>query len=495
MSDKEYVATIKQICEFLQSDPTPDVIQGLRDSFSNLSMHLKAGPFLEVFETTISNIPFGALFSLLAAPDNKLIVSVADVTGQLLNPVTWTMIHQTFEDYIIQGLAHPHSTFSEHYGPHLWKCLEGKSDTDTTKLIKRVLVHLFNVGMAKDYLFSKDSLKVVSSLLSGNESQRFRVYDVVTAAIGRSDDIFEFLCQKGIIDAFVKEGDSDDILAVMNWHELLPILCTSKFAYDYFSLQGIFSRSLQQLHSDDAGTASAAYSLLQVSTLKLFSRMVDAQGANPAEFLAEYDIAPVLGRLILTEGSESELKSTAIRCLGAIGNNTGALEHLAAEKTALEALVDTYGRSIGYQRVEYLQTIACIFGHAPQPTNTTSQACYELYSRLAQGNFLVSVTQEIMKGFEESCVAGFAVIQKMAGHAWGVREIASSKTVVNFLLTRDSSRVKTAQQWQFSAVQAIAEAKDAQGAFDSDDYSRITRYVKEGPYYVDSTPQVALGSS
>ncbi|KAJ2499506.1 hypothetical protein GGI11_007953, partial [Coemansia sp. RSA 2049] len=110
MSDKEYVATIKQICEFLQSDPTPDVIQGLRDSFSNLSMHLKAGPFLEVFETTISNIPFGALFSLLAAPDNKLIVSVADVTGQLLNPVTWTMVHQTFEDYIIQGLAHPHST-------------------------------------------------------------------------------------------------------------------------------------------------------------------------------------------------------------------------------------------------------------------------------------------------------------------------------------------------------------------------------------------------
>ncbi|KAJ2510170.1 hypothetical protein H4217_007997 [Coemansia sp. RSA 1939] len=495
MSDKEYVATIKQICEFLQSDPTPDVIQGLRDSFSNLSMHLKAGPFLEVFETTISNIPFGALFSLLAAPDNKLIVSVADVTGQLLNPVTWTMVHQTFEDYIIQGLAHPHSTFSEHYGPHLWKCLEGKSDTDTTKLAKRVLVHLFNVGMAKDYLFSKDSLKVVNSLLSGNESQRFRVYDVVTAAIGRSDEIFEFLCQKGIIDAFVKEGDSDDIMAVMNWHELLPILCTAKSAYDYFSLQGIFSKSLQQLNSNDAETASATYSLLQASTLKLFSRMVDAQGVNPAEFLAEYDIAPVLGRLISTEGSESELKSTAIRCLGAAGNNAGALEHLAAENTALEALADTYGRSIGHQRVEYLQTIACIFGHAPQPTNTTSQACYELYSRLAQGKFLVSVTQEIMKGFEESCAAGFAVIQKMAGHAWGVREIASSKTVVNFLLTRDSSRVKTAQQWQFSAVQAIAEAKDAQGAFDSDDYSRIARYVKEGPYYVDSTPQVALGSS
>ncbi|KAJ1771616.1 hypothetical protein IW140_001965 [Coemansia sp. RSA 1813] len=495
MSDKEYVATIKQICELLQSDPTPDVIQGLRDSFANLSIHLKSGPFLEVFETTISNIPFAALFSLLAAPDNKLIVSVAEVTDQLLNPVTWSMVHQTFEEYIIQGLAHPHPTFSAQYGPHIWKCLEGKSDTNATKLAKRVLIHLFNVGMATDHLFAKESLEVVNAILSGSESQRFRVYDVIAISAGKSDDIFVFLCQKGIIDTFVKEGDSDDILAVMNWHELLPILCASAAAYTYLDSLGIFSRLLQQLDLSDTEATIATDSLARVSALKLFSRMVDAPGIKPTEFFVKYDIAPVLGKFISPEGSEAELKSTAISCLGTIGNNTAALEHLAAEKTALDALVETYSRSIGQLRVECLQTIACIFGHAPQPTSTSSQACYELYSRLAQGKFLVSVTQEIMKGFEESCIAGFAVIQKMALHAWGVREIASYKTVVNFLLTRDSSRAKIAQQWQFSAVQAIAESKDAKGVFESDDYSRLHRYVKEGPYYISTTPQVALKSS
>ncbi|KAJ2384199.1 hypothetical protein GGI23_006985, partial [Coemansia sp. RSA 2559] len=208
-----------------------------------------------------------------------------------------------------------------------------------------------------------------------------------------------------------------------------------------------------------------------------------------------YDIAPVLGKFISLEGSEGELKSTAISCLGMIGNNTAVLEYLAAEKTALGALVETYGRSIGQLRVECLQTIACIFGHSPEPTSTSSQACYELYTQLAQGKFLASVTQEIMKGFEESCVAGFAAIQKMAMHAWGVREIASYKTVVNFLLTRDSKRVKAAQQWQFSTVQTIAESKDARSVFAPDDYSRLTRYAKEGPYYVNTTPQVAMESS
>ncbi|KAJ2438400.1 hypothetical protein IWW46_004905, partial [Coemansia sp. RSA 2440] len=78
MSEKEYVKNIKLICELLQSDPTPGVILKLRESFETLSKQLKAGPFLEVFEATLSNIPFSALFSLLAAPDNKLIVTVAE---------------------------------------------------------------------------------------------------------------------------------------------------------------------------------------------------------------------------------------------------------------------------------------------------------------------------------------------------------------------------------------------------------------------------------
>ncbi|KAI9506778.1 26S proteasome non-ATPase regulatory subunit 5 [Coemansia spiralis] len=512
MSDKEYVATIKKICSLLQSDPTPEVIQSLRDAFANLSIHLKAGPFLEVFETTLSNIPFAALFSLLAAPDNKLIVAVAEVAGQLLKPVTWAMVHQTFEEYIIQGLAHPHPVvkclvlnqflkceqktdpFSAQYSPYIWKCLEGKSDTDATKLAKQVLIHLCETGMDMDYLFAESSLDAVRAVLEGDESQRFRVYDVVAVAVGCSDDVFELLRQEGIVDTFVKEGDSDDALAVMNWHELIPAVCTSEAAFSYLDSVGVFTNALSQFTADES-SLDATHSFTRVSLLKLFSRMVDAQGINPAEFLVKYDIAPTLGKLISESSSETDLQSTAISCLGAIGNNTAALEHLATEKTALTALVEAYNGSISGMRVNCLQTIACIFGHLPEPTKTSSQTCYELYTQLAQGKFLVSVTQEIMKGFEESCVAGFAVIQKMALHAWGVREIASYKNVVNFLLTRDPSKGKTAQQWQFSTIETIVESREAKDAFDSDAYSRLTKYVKEGPYYVSTMPQVAIKSS
>ncbi|KAJ2333826.1 hypothetical protein GGI00_002137 [Coemansia sp. RSA 2681] len=511
--DKDYQKTIKQICILLQSEPTTDVIQGLREAFENLSKQLKAGPFLEVFETTLSNIPFAALFSLLTAPDNRLVVTVSEVSSQLLKPVTWAMVHQTFEEYIIQGLDHPHPVvkclvldqflkcdrdtepFSPKYGQHIWMCLESKNDTDATKLAKQVLEHLCAVGMATEHLLTGESIGAVKQLLaSGGESQRFRIYDVIAAVSAKSDAIFELLRREGIIDMLLKESSADDVLVVMNLYELLPTLCATSASFEYVDNAGVFVNALACIDKakDDS---SVMGSLLRVAGLKLFSRMVDAKGVRPAAFLERYPIAPRLGEMMLATEASGELTTTAINCLGAIGNSAEALEYLAGEKTALAALASVYDRSLGQLRVECMKAIACIFGHSASPSKAGSQACYELYERLADGKLLMSLVKEIMKGFEETCVAGLAVIQKMALHAWGVREIASHQNALNYLLMRDSSRGRLAQQWQFAAIESIAKSERAESEFDAATLAQIRKYVKDGPYYVSSAPQVALGSS
>ncbi|KAJ2352795.1 hypothetical protein GGF43_003661 [Coemansia sp. RSA 2618] len=481
MSEKEYAKNIKLICELLQSDPTPGVIQGLRDAFETLSKQLKAGPFLEVFEATLSNIPFSALFSLLAAPDNRLIVTVAEVTGQLLKPVTWPMVHQTFEEYIIQGLAHPHPVVKALVLRQFLKC-EQKADP------------LSSIGMVMDYLLSEESVLAIKTLLSGNESQRFRVYDVVAAAIKDADSAFEFFRQEGVVDLLIKEGSANDVLVAMNFYELVPSLCESSVPFEYLEAAGVFKDVLEQVYqakTDDSATSS----LLRLSALKLFSRMADAKGVSPAKFYAKYAIVPELAELVLLPEPRSDLKVTAITCVGTIGNNPDALEYLASEKTALDALVTVYNTSIGQLRVECLRAIACIFGCSDAPSSTASQVCYELYAKLDEGKFLVGLTKEIMKGFEESCIAGLAVIQKLALHAWGLHEIASYQNIVNFLLMRDSSRVKVAQQWQFAVIESIVKAPAAKSEFDDETLARLTRYTREGPYYAAPTAQVAIESS
>ncbi|KAJ2692785.1 hypothetical protein H4R19_006097, partial [Coemansia spiralis] len=122
MSERGHAQDIRVICDLLRSEPTADVIQALRVRFGNLSKHLKAGPFMEVFEAILASIPFSALFSLLTVPDNKLIVTVAGVTGQLLKPVTWPMVHETFEAYIVQALNHPHPAVKTLVLNQLLKC-------------------------------------------------------------------------------------------------------------------------------------------------------------------------------------------------------------------------------------------------------------------------------------------------------------------------------------------------------------------------------------
>ncbi|KAJ2495901.1 hypothetical protein GGH96_006181 [Coemansia sp. RSA 1972] len=480
MSEKEYVKNIKLICELLQTDPTPGVILKLREAFETLSKQLKAGPFLEVFEATLSNIPFSALFSLLAAPDNKLIVTVAEVTGQLLKPVTWPMVHQTFEEYIIQGLAHPHPVVKALVLRQFLKC-EQKADP------------LCDIGMAMDYLLSEESVSAIKTLLAGNESQRFRVYDVVAAAIKDSDSSFEFFRQEGIVDLLLKEGSAKDVLVAMNFYELVPTLCESSVPYEYIEAAGVFKgvlEQVQQAKTDDSVTSS----LLRLSALKLFSRMADAKGISPASFYGKYAIAPELAELVLLPEPRSDLKITAITCVGTIGNNPEALEYLASEKTALEALVTVYNTSIGQLRVECLRAIACIFGYSTTPSGAASQICYELYAKLDDGKFLVGLTKEIMKGFEESCVAGLAVIQKLVHHAWGLHEIASYQNIVNFLLMRDSSRANVAQQWQFSVIESIVKAPEAKSEFDDETFARLERYAREGPYYAVATARVAVES-
>ncbi|KAJ1952912.1 hypothetical protein EC988_003299 [Linderina pennispora] len=509
---KPYEETIKRICSLLQSEPTPDVIQGLRDSFDLLNRQLKAGPFLEVFEATLSNIPFSALFSLLAAPDNKLIVIVSELTGQLLRPVTWSMVHQTFEEYIIQGLDHPHpdvkclvlnqflkcdlstDPFSPSYGPHIWKCLAGKQDSESIKLTKRVLAHLCRCPQGMDYLFTDESMKGVRKLLAGKEEERFRTYDVIVAAVGGSDSAFEFFKQEGIVDMFMNEGRSKDILVIMSFYEQLPDICATTAPFEYMDEQGVFQRALENL--SDTADEGVTGSLLRTASLKLFARMVDAKGLDPQQFLERYPVATVI-REIIEDHSHSRYDSTvtAINCLGAIGNNPAALEYLAEEDKALAALASLYNSSTGELRIECLKAIACIFGHSQAPTSTASQACFDLYMRLCDGKFLSSLVKEIMKGFEESCIAAFAVIQKMASHAWGVREIASVQNILSFLLTRDPSRGKTVQQWQYSAIESLAAATEAKASFDEETYKRLQKYVNNGPFYVESVPRVAMATS
>ncbi|KAJ1935122.1 hypothetical protein FBU59_005484, partial [Linderina macrospora] len=384
--------------------------------------------------------------------------------------------------------------FSPSYGPHIWKCLEGKNDNESIKLTKRVLVHLCRHTQGIDYLFTDESMQVVKKLLAGREEQRFRTYDVIVAAVGGNESAFEFFRQEGIVDTFMNESRSKDILVTMNFYEQLPDLCATAAPFEYMDEQGVFQKALENLQ--DKSDAGVTGSLMRTASLKLFARMVDAKGLVPQQFLEKYPVAAAV-REIIEEHSASQAGSTvtAINCLGAIGNNPAALEYLAKEDKALGALASLYSSSSGALRVECLKAIACIFGHSQTPSEATSQACYDLYMRLCDGKFLSSLVKEIMKGFEESCVAAFAVIQKMAAHAWGVREIASVQNIVSFLLTRDPSRGKTVQQWQYSAIESLAAAPEAKASFDEETYQRLQRYVNNGPFYVESVPRVAMATS
>ncbi|KAJ2726570.1 hypothetical protein GGI07_000512 [Coemansia sp. Benny D115] len=522
--EKDYEKTVGQICELLQTDPTPKTIKDLRDAFDELRKQLVAGPFLQVFETTLSRIPFSALFSLLAAPDNKLIVSVAEVTRLLLRPVAWSIIHKTFEEYIVQGLKHPHrdvrylvleqfikykdksEPLSVEYGPHIWLCLRGKVENDTTLIAQKVLSNLYNEGVGTEYLFSEKCKSAIATVLSGDELQRFRVYNVMADARLRHYTQLDPFIECGIMDAFMKEGSPDDLLVACNYYETLSALCENRACYSYFAGQGVFVSAFDVFVAAK-DPSQEDRTILGIAVIKMFTRLAGSCGIQMETFFKKYPLIRDLGQLVREDGDPmNRLKKVSIACLGAIGYNPLLLIHLAKEKAALDALVSGYKSSVGEMRVCYLQAFSCIFGHPEERTTRESvvveveatkcsQICYELYMDLGGGELLAGVTKEIMKGFEDSCVAGLSVLQKLALHVWGVREMANHQNIVNFLLLRNASRSREVQQCQYATVKSFVNAYPAKEAFDEDTYGRLVKYVREGPYFANAVPQVALESS
>ncbi|OMJ20213.1 hypothetical protein AYI69_g6302 [Smittium culicis] len=181
----DYNDTIKQICELLQSGTTPEAIKQLAEQFDMLSSFLTN------------------------APDNKLIVSVVNVTEKLLDPVTWDMIQEKFD-------------FSNEYPSYIWACLKEPIDSELVQETSKALLSLSNYENFTEKLFDESSMEVIKSVLNMDASHRYLVYDIFINSIIQFEDSASFYEKESLISQIPLDISSNDPLIVLNALELIP---------------------------------------------------------------------------------------------------------------------------------------------------------------------------------------------------------------------------------------------------------------------------------
>ncbi|PWA03083.1 hypothetical protein BB558_000761 [Smittium angustum] len=484
--ENDYNQAIFDVCDLLQNATTPEAIKQLIEAFNKLTGFLKAGPFLEIFEAILTNISFAALFSLLAAPDNRLIVSVVDLTERLLQPVTWDMIHEKFEEFIIIGLEHPHPRFNPMYSTYIWSYLKGETDSELTTYASNVLNILSKYPKGIDELYTESSLTNIRSLLNMDTSHRFLVYEIMSSSILNSPNAVEYFKQEGLLEKFVAEFQNDDPLALINAMELVPVTCKSEDFSEYLVTTPILSKISHLISPGEP-----EFDFLKSAALKTFSRLSDSKGLNYSQVCIEHSFFKKIVEC-MEQSNDTTLKLTTIECLGILGFNPDVLRFLSKEKLVINAFTSIFESSAGSARVECYKTLSCILEKTPPIEEDISEINHNIYISIKGGNLLPILVRSSMEVFQDVSFSALSVLQKLGLYKWGQRELSQSQQFTNLILdtSRDSLFIK---ELKLSIASSIVASSSFLEMFPEDSALKLKR-LASGKATESAAPQVALDS-
>jgi len=192
------------------------------------------------------------------------------------------------------------------------------------------------------------------------------------------------------------------------------------------------------------------------------------------------------------------IKITTINVIGVIGSNPRGIKLLkfGVSPNILNKFMDLYHNSVGDIKIACLQTISCLFGASEIPTQELSDITYQVYLQIGgTPTPLFTLISYAKQTLEDLRISSFAIMQKMALHPWGQTEMTSSREFIDYILNRTTETTKLGKEWKFTIVQTLVKAHNAENIIPPNVFDRLTRYLREGPFYVRTEAAVAFESA
>jgi len=108
---------------------------------------------------------------------------------------------------------------------------------------------------------------------------------------------------------------------------------------------------------------------------------------------------------------------------------------------------------------------------------------------------LFTLISNAKQTLEELRIVSFAIMQKMALHPWGQTEMTISREFIDYILNRSTETTKLGKEWKFMIIQTLVKAPNAENIISSNIFDRLTRYLREGPFYMRNEAAVAFANA
>ncbi|RUS30362.1 proteasome non-ATPase 26S subunit-domain-containing protein, partial [Jimgerdemannia flammicorona] len=251
-----------------------------------------------------------------------------------------------------------------------------------------------------------------------------------------SAEAFERTEAAGLLDGVVGEIKSHDLLVKLNAMEMIAQLAITQSGYTFLERSGVIGELAEVLRAED--DADVAVTLVKCAALKFFGALA---GVEDVDFAAVQESHAVFKQITLHLDSRNmEVKITTLAVVGLIGSTPRGLRLLHEQKATprlLDAFVGAYRPAVGDVRIAALQALSHLLRGGEYVTPEISDITESLYREL-RGNptTIDSLLTHAKSPVEDLRVAAFSVIEAVAGHPWGRKELAGSKTFVDWIFNR-----------------------------------------------------------
>ncbi|XP_053603779.1 26S proteasome non-ATPase regulatory subunit 5 [Plodia interpunctella] len=363
------------------------------------------------------------------------------------------------------------------------------ADTDITVANRAILI-TSNLPF-EAYPKALSEMKIA---LDDSVSSKCNAYEVVVNISCKSVELFKICIDLGYYDFMLAELNTDDVLYQMNILELLSTLAVKPHGINYLVKNGALQK-IAELIADLPNNPLGG--LLTPGYMKFFGCIAHHY---PKEIFEKYPV--LLDTLFesLQSGDQSTLP-VVIDTLGFVGCTIEGKLCLAAQGSKFTQAVDKVAQLIRNSTNDIKERALYCFANlisvdkdpkAPRGgpidhrvTLMTREWFRVLSTRPASMETLFGICKN---PFPDIRLAAFTLLNAVCQHQWGEELVAREAGFVEYLLDRTIDHTKKSKEAKFDIIKRLSKSP----AFDSNILQRLQTYVEQGPFYSDTTMQVAM---
>ncbi|GAB5592201.1 hypothetical protein Unana1_07101 [Umbelopsis nana] len=464
---------------------------------------------LEQSNKALEKVSLASLFYHADAEDD-IGLYAREAINRLLGPIPYEQIvNSEYKAYLVHGLSHFSPDVRKLSLQQVEKCLNNEEATvsmaksdifvlvlttlsfqspDVAEKASDLIYKVACTGEGSDEFFSQQSISILTAISTINETVKFRVYELLVKVAGSSDKSFERAENEMLLAGLIAEVKSDDVLIKINAIEMFMEMAASHAGYQFLKKAKLLEYLVGLMKNEDGAESS----LSVCAAIKFFGRLSSIEGVDASDVDAELGVVDTW-KNILSNGQDEVLIVT-IATVGLVGSSAKGLKALN-DKSLLKEFSTNFRSSAGHIKVGYLQSFSQLFGaHRTQPSEPDVEKITEDLFHSIGGSSgpieqLISLARQPL---EEMRVATFAVLESVATHEWGQRELTKSNKFVDYILNRTTETAHYGKTWKFSIVRALTVTPNAEANIDPMVLRRLAKYVKEGPFYLHREAAVAM---